>query len=255
MSKRLIFTITTGRSGSKYITQVLRANGVQAFHEPAPNFVEVMRDAQRDSRLARDFWKYYKLPHIESLKSHPNGHTYFESSHMFCKGFVEPLLDLGVIPDILILKRDNRAVALSLLRLETVPDITPLGLKWLLSPNDPHVYKLIPKKPWTPYQLCYWYTLETDRRARYYERYLSGLGAAILKIESKDLFEENPACLQNLSTFFQTEISLERQPELRTSAFMQNKRKDMKLSLSETMTEADFERMEQEVRASLIPLE
>ncbi len=165
--KRLIFTITPGRSGTAYLAFVLSLlPGVSSRHEPEPRFSDVMRAAVRNEKLARDFWLQKKLPFIRSIREP----IYVETSHLFCKGFVEPLLELGYWPDVIILKRAHRQVALSLYSLNAVPGRTPDGWHWLLSPDDPDVLGLPSWQDLHPYQLCYWYCLEIERRADSYRR-------------------------------------------------------------------------------------
>ena len=55
-NKRLIFTITTGRSGTAYLASIFGyAKGVSAFHEPSPEFVDVLREVQGDPIQAKLF--------------------------------------------------------------------------------------------------------------------------------------------------------------------------------------------------------
>lgn len=174
--RRLIFTVTTGRSGTNYLADVLAAlPGVACFHEPAPAFSECMRDVQEDSRVAYRFWIEHKLPAIASRRER----IYIETDHAFCKGFLEPLLDLGVVPDLIILSRPMRAVASSMYQLNSIPCRTEAGLRYWLHPEDPGVLPLPDWRGLDDYQLCYWYCLEIARRAERYQRLLSGHGRVV----------------------------------------------------------------------------
>ena len=54
--KKLVLTVTTGRSGTAYLSTILGfVKGACALHEPAPEFVEVLRSAQHDQNMARQF--------------------------------------------------------------------------------------------------------------------------------------------------------------------------------------------------------
>jgi hypothetical protein len=165
INKRIVFTVTTGRSGTGYLaSQLAYLPNIDCFHEPVPVFAEVMREAQRRPEAAHEFIAQKKLPFIASQKSL----FYIETSHLFCKGFFEPLLALNVHPSLIFLKREHRQVALSLYRLDTIPVRTKKGEKYLLNPNDPGV---LPIKNWhtlSDYQLCYWYCLEIERRSKEY---------------------------------------------------------------------------------------
>ncbi|HUF08258.1 MAG TPA: hypothetical protein VMO47_02980 [Rhodothermales bacterium] len=167
--KQLIFTVTTGRSGTEYLSKALGLlDGVTSRHEPWPEFVEVMREAQWDESVAYDFLVRKKLPAVAAEE----GTVYVETSHLFCKGFLEPMLDLGLKLDLIHLERPKREVAASLLRLGTIPGKS----EWYLSPDDPGV---LPLSGWTTlhdYQLCYWYCLEIERRSRQCAETVRGAG-------------------------------------------------------------------------------
>ena len=176
--KRLIFTVGTGRNGTGYVSHLLHGlPGICCLHEPDPQFYTVLRAAQSDPGVAERFLVEQKLPAIRSV-AEP---VYFETSHLACKGFLEPLMAHGVPFDLVILRRDPVLVATSLFLLGTVPARTPLGLQFLLSPADPGV---LPLKNWEDlhdWALCYWYCLEIERRAQVYKERLTGLGRKLLE--------------------------------------------------------------------------
>lgn len=182
--KRLIFTVTTGRSGTDYLARLLDCvPGVTSHHEPKPHFVWAMRQAQADPEVARRFWVEQKLPAIQET----GGRVYSETSHLVCKGFLEPLLALGHRPDLILLRRPHREVALSIYRLGTIPGRTPKGLKWYLSPDDPGVLDLSRWQELHDYQICYWYCLEIERRRVHYGELLNGLGARVVAMTLAEL--------------------------------------------------------------------
>lgn len=86
LKKKVIFTVTTGRSGTKLLASILQFNKkIASYHEPdggAP-FHEYAILARKDFNQSRRFWVEKKIPWINSH----NEHFYFESSHLFCKGF------------------------------------------------------------------------------------------------------------------------------------------------------------------------
>ena len=176
--KRLIFTVGTGRNGTGYVSHLLHGlPGICCLHEPDPQFYTVLRAVQTDPGVAERFLQEQKLPAIRSV-SEP---VYFETSHLACKGFLEPLMAHGVPFDLVILRRDPVLVASSLFLLGTIPARTTLGLQFLLSPADPGV---LPLKNWEElhdWGLCYWYCLEIERRAQVYKERLAGLGGRLLE--------------------------------------------------------------------------
>ena len=182
--KRLIFTVTAGRSGTSYLAKLLAlVPEVASFHEPAPHFVDVMRAVQSKPDQAYRFWIERKLPKIARVPEP----IYIETSHLFCKGFAEPLLDLGIVPDLIILRRSHRKIALSLYQLGVIPGRTEEGLRFLLSPADPGVLPLQGWHSLHDYQLCYWYCLEIERRMRIYTKLFSCAGANVVQISLEEL--------------------------------------------------------------------
>ncbi len=183
-TKSLVFTVTPGRSGTKYLTVLLGGvPGVSAYHEPQPDFATYMRAAQTKSETAYAFWLYAKLPFIAAAP----GAIYAETSHLFCKGFLEPALLLGLRPGLIILRRAASQVAWSLLERQTVPARSDFGKKYLLSPEDPGVMPLPGWQAMTDYQLCFWYALEIERRQIRYAEYARRLEMPVVEVLQRDL--------------------------------------------------------------------
>ena len=74
------------------------------------------------------------------------------------------MLGLGLLPSLILLRREPRLIALSNLERYAIPARTRLGLEWLLQPNDPDVLQLPAWRRMSDYQLCFWYALEMERR-------------------------------------------------------------------------------------------
>jgi hypothetical protein len=189
-SKRLVFTVTTGRSGTELLARVLALfPGVAARHEPRPRFSSAFRAVLRHPELARDFWLEEKLPRIATTR----GAVYAETSHLACKGFLEPLVELGFRPTIVHLVRPARDVATSLWRLGWIPSRTLRGTKHFLSPSDPSHLPVRELSTWTPsdWQLCYWSCLEIERRAEALRARLEPRGVRVVRVELADLATED----------------------------------------------------------------
>ena len=201
--KRLIFTVTTCRSGTAYLSTIMGlAKNVYSVHEPLPEFADLMRDVQKRPGMARRFLLEKKLPAILSCPAD----IYIETSHLACKGFLMPLLELGVIPDIIIHSRPAREVSLSMLRMGTVPGRNHKSLRFYLTPDDPGVLELPDWRNLQDYQLCYWYCLEIERRARHYREILlqNGARVAITTLEGLKSFKGLLHC------FAELELSIKR---------------------------------------------
>jgi hypothetical protein len=182
--KTLIFTVTPGRSGTKYLTALLGSvPGIASHHEPMPDFVTAMRRAQQDPELAFSFLRDVKLPAIAAMPSA----IYAETSHLFCKGFLEPAILMGLRPKLIILRRPPSEVAWSLVERNTIPTRTPYGCLYLLDPRDPGVMPLPGWERMTDYQLCFWYALEIERRQLRYAGFAAQLGLPCFEVLQRDL--------------------------------------------------------------------
>ena len=161
LDKKLIFTVSPGRSGTHYLAKLLATiPGVSSYHEPEPAFLQVMRKVQTHPETATAFLRDVKLPIIARCPTP----VYAETSHLVCKGFIEPMLELGLRPALIIMRRPPRDVAWSMVERFTIPARTDVGLRFALSPTDPGVIPLQKWRTATHYQLCYWYTIEIERR-------------------------------------------------------------------------------------------
>ncbi len=176
--KRLIFTICTGRCGTQLLAERLaEVPGVSSLHEGEPNFFNILPKVRINPSEAVKFWKDVKLPTINKT----NNPIYVETSHLFCKGFMEGLLEINIIPDIILLSRPHREVASSLYRLDCIPGRNEKGRGWLLSPDE---FGVLPVKNWQEmnnYQLCFWYCLEIERRQIEAAKTISSLGGRVIK--------------------------------------------------------------------------
>lgn len=193
-AKRLLLTVTTGRSGTLYLARVLGLfRGVTSEHEPKPTFSSAFRTVAAAPATAREFWLEHKLPRVARAR----GAVYAETSHLACKGFLESLVELGVVPELLHLVRAPRAVAASLLALGTVPGRTYKGVKYYLSPADAPLLPLAcPERELTDYQVCFWYCLEIAERARVYAERFAPAGVRVHRVELGELSErDGPARL------------------------------------------------------------
>jgi hypothetical protein len=184
MNKRLIFTVSSGRCGTAYLAELLGAiPGVASFHEPDPAFAQAMRRIQTDPFIAYHFWLQVKLPEI--LKS-PEP-VYAETSHLFCKGFLEPALRMGLRPALVCLRRPPREVAWSFLLRSTIPARTTNGFQHLLDPRDMNVVPLVNWQSASNYQLCFWYALEMERRYVEYAALAKDFGLPFVDITNREL--------------------------------------------------------------------
>jgi len=199
--KKLIFSVTTGRSGTTYLSVVFSyMKDVAAYHEPEPEYVEVLRKAQGDRHMAKAFLLNKKLPQIARIQDP----VYVETSHLICKGFLESFLDLGIVPSLVIHRRPPREVSLSLLKMGTIPGRNEKALRFYLSPDDPGVLRLENWNHFTDYQLCFWYCLEMERRAKHYSGMFREAGSTIAETTLAEL--KTLGGLEKLATIFDLKL-------------------------------------------------
>ncbi len=197
-SKRIIFCLSAGRSGTAFLTSLLHgAPGIVALHEPEPQYQAHTLRLQNNPQQAMHFIENTKWPWIKMLP----GETYIELSHYVAKGFMEPWLEIGMRPDIIMLERDPRRIALSRYALGIdFFNRKEAPLQNMLHPMDNRKL-FFPLPDWAQfnnYQLCYWYALETQLRSHYYFYLLTkkyGANAFITSLEtlsdeqSEDVFD------------------------------------------------------------------
>lgn len=156
--KNIIMMLSAGRSGTGKLAEIYsRVEGVYAEHEGDPGF-HTCRHADEATR--KEFLER-KLEFWHSRSEHSIVHT----GHMASLGFFE---FFPTPPDAIILRRPKREVALSLFNLHYIPGKSKYATQWWCGPNEVGV---LPYPGWEKahaYQLCYWWTLEAERRARHY---------------------------------------------------------------------------------------
>lgn len=184
--KVIVMSITAGRSGSTYLAELFAiVPGTTSLHEPPPHFKHFLRWTQHDAKYARRFLLDYKLPAIAAVPTP----RYVEISHLLGKGFIEPLLELGVLPRIVMLRRHPRQVAVSWLARRIIPGRTNHGLKVHLHPGDPGVLAFPGWQAASDYQLCFWYALEMERRQRLYAELLDRRGGIHVDVTARELHD------------------------------------------------------------------
>ena len=184
-AKTLVFTVTSGRSGTKLLATLLgECLGIEAEHEAAPRVNFVLRSIINAPEVAAAWLAHEKLP---AIAARAKGLVYAETSHLFCKGLIEPILELGLRPKFIILTRPAAEVARSLFQMNAIPERTGAGRLVLLGPSDPGVLPLLGWQRFSDYQLCYWYAREIERRQTAYEALFHVRSLAAFRVEMRAL--------------------------------------------------------------------
>jgi len=241
--KSLIFTVSPGRCGTRYLAEMLRTvPGIAVEHEPAPDFADAARLAQFIPAASRQFWAEYKLLHIARFSES----VHFETGHSFVNGFADTLLEMGVVADIVTLSRPHREVALSRWRRGSIPGKTELGTRYTIHPNARGVLR--PINDWrklNDYQLCYWFCLEVAARADRYAKLYADAGARVHRTSLKRITTDR-GFLRLLS-----DLGLPR-PDMAAYRAVKEQRFNENLEqVQRLMPEGDLDEMEAEVARAI----
>ncbi len=182
--KRFVFTITTGRSGTTFLTEYLRLNlnDAEVHHERGEAFHSHgwhTPDASHFMRFnsignlpdIRDFWRR-KL----ACTLYGPAENYVETSHFLAKGGLVENLDLlgsDVEIHLIHLTRNIFDTAWSLANRF---DFYNLGFTWLFYLDPRYPKNLVPSEDFGKYGMlgyALWYVHEMRARAQYYRRCLA----------------------------------------------------------------------------------
>jgi hypothetical protein len=154
--------LSAGRSGTQKLAEIMKTvPGVYAEHEGSPGFDTVRLFNQKDMSVGYDFLKE-RLKFWNSLPEQTIVHT----GHMAGLGFFEHFAALRQPFSAIILRRPRREVAKSMWALKWIPGKNEYIRPWYSGPDEPGV---LPFPGWEtahPYQLCYWWVLDSERRIR-----------------------------------------------------------------------------------------
>lgn len=223
MSKTLIFTITTGRSGTAFLADFLAQNlqDARVFHErTAPGTFGVDTPDASDlmqfnnfglTQKVRAFWKRK----LRRVLAEP-GTVYVETAHQLLKAGLVENLDLlpdGVNVELIDLQRDVQKTALSLFNRREFENFGWTWLWWL----DPRWQnKIVPSQrllQFGPAGCALWYVMEIRARAAYYQELIRSLpGCRIIGTSAKALSEQKSA-REFLCTLLQKSVEQVRIPE------------------------------------------
>ncbi|HTS23360.1 MAG TPA: hypothetical protein VMN79_16315 [Casimicrobiaceae bacterium] len=181
--KNFVFTMTTGRSGTKYLAELLQQNlpGAECHHEiwgwstfgvDAPDLSHMtLFNSEGNVEKVRAFWR----AKLARIAANPRS-TYVETSHVLMKGGLienlRPLTARGEV-HLIALERDPFATIVSFRNRFDFWDRANWWL-WYLDPDYPR--NLVPSRELFAKGingLCLWYILEIRARAARYEALLA----------------------------------------------------------------------------------
>ena len=188
--KDFLFTMTTGRSGTQFLTELLRRNlpqaechhellGWERFGVDTPDLSHMtLFNSQGNIAKVREFW----AQKLDRLAAHP-GRFYAETAHMLMKaGLIENLAPLRAAGRVhlVALERDPYATILSFLGRH---DFTSNGNWWLWYLDPRYPKNLVASHKAVEHGtigICLWYIAEVRTRAAYYAKRLAADGTVIV---------------------------------------------------------------------------
>lgn len=169
--KTLVFTATTGRSGTKSLARIFSAvDDCVAFHEPHPvmNGATVTNASAEDDPYIRYLYRTVKSVNIRRYAG--GAQIYFESNHLFIKSFYPHVIrDFPGMVKVVHVYRDPVAVANSMHTIGNYPG-TDDGNTWWLDFNGPeNLINLADalnsdERFLHPFYKCLWYWYEIEAR-------------------------------------------------------------------------------------------
>jgi len=137
-SRRMIFCVNPGRSGSKYLANVLNtASEVSAYHEASPvmggKYIYMINNFPYNISKKERALKPKAI--IKLLKKMPETSVYAETNHLFIHTFYDVILDNCKNVQLVWLERDPGLVLKSFLELGYFSDKNTNWPFWFPSPN------------------------------------------------------------------------------------------------------------------------
>ena len=173
-NRHLIFSINSGRAGSKYLAQLLSTTReVKSFHEAEPKMsgeflgminagpLEISREQRRTKSQAI----------ATVLRANP-GETYAETNHMFIKTFYDVVLEDFHNVEVIILRRDLASILRSFIELGYFSPRNPKSYQWMSSPNaaTAALPAIAPDSELDQFDLCIAYLLDIEARMQRFQR-------------------------------------------------------------------------------------
>ena len=222
--RHLIFSINSGRAGSKYLAQLLgTAPDVESFHEAEPKmsgeFIGMINAAPfADSKEKRRI-KSEKI--AEVLRGSDPAATYAETNHAFIKTFFDVVLEDFRNVEVIILRRDLPLVLKSFIELRYFSARNPLAYSWMSSPNAAMAAlpALAPDAMLDQFDLCIAYLLDIEARTERFQKEYPNVRRYEVRLEElnesgrvQDLFRRLGLTLTQATAELCGRVINERQP-------------------------------------------
>lgn len=173
--RRLIFSINSGRSGSKYLAQLLgTARHVKNFHEAEPqmsgDFIAMINS--KPLATTRERRRIKSAAIAKTLRAMQPNETYVETNHTFIKTFFDVVLEEFRNVHVIILRRDLVLVLKSFVELGYFSPLNPRAENWMSSPNaaTAALPALAPDAELDQFDRCIAYLIDIEARAERFRK-------------------------------------------------------------------------------------
>ncbi len=187
--RRLLFSINPGRSGSRYLAELLgTAEEVTSFHEAEPlmngPYLQMINNMPYAGSVNKRRIKCKAVKKI--LDGLPAGQIYCETNHMFIKTFYDVVLHEFKNVEVIILRRKLSHVLKSFIELGYFSSKNTAWPDWMSSPNaQTRAINCIDMDVnLDQYDLCIAYLLDIEARARRFQREYPHVSTYEVRLES-----------------------------------------------------------------------
>lgn len=209
---------------------------VYSEHEGEPGFHTVRLSSTRiKNKFVKD-----KISQYESTGMQNIVHT----GHMMGLGFLEKIASSVQINDCIVAQRPWREIATSMFLLDWIPYKQKFIVPWYSGPNETGVLSYDGYEKAHPYQLCYWWCLESDRRIKEQITMLQNKGVNIHYVNIIELLS-----LENFN-FLLSNLKLDSVKEIDTSVVNDTELLSRHISFTRTTPPDSYlDMLEEEVHA------
>jgi hypothetical protein len=186
--RRLIFSINSGRAGSKYLAQLLgTARDVKSFHEAEPKmshqFIGMIN--ARPLMASREERRIKADAIAKLLRASSPAEIYAETNHTFITTFFDVVLEDFHKVDIIVLRRDLAHVLKSFIELGYFSPRNPLSFEWMSSPNaaTAALPAIAPDAALDQFDLCIAYLFDIEARAERFRSDYPGVRTHEVRLE------------------------------------------------------------------------
>lgn len=211
--KSLIFTATTGRSGTKSLVRIFECiDGCVAYHEPHPAMMNNEKMINRpDFNDEYTSWVYENIKSVNIRRYAKKCIFYFESNHAFIKSFHDHVInDFGEKIKVIHVYRNPVEVANSIYSIGNIPG-SRQGNMWWLNYKSPHnkiniSYILENDENFKDdFYKCLWYWYEIEERIKYWRGKYKDIKFVDFKTENINSYRNIKYMLNELDVPFNEE--------------------------------------------------